>query len=155
MVRLIRAMFVEVAHQSGQIHLRVSCLKTAFHRSLREFLELIRARTLEEEIRIATDVLNGWKRDCVYPLLYHRMSRCGKPGNPKSERSDEIVKLFGRQRPIDPAVAFSQIRVVVLCGQHHFERATAAHQPREVLCAACARNHAKCRLELPEDRRLA
>src|ERR1700730_17127892 len=61
-----------VTNQLGQIHLRFSCLKPALYRSLREFLELIRARALKEEIRIATDVLNGRKRDCVHPLLYHR-----------------------------------------------------------------------------------
>jgi len=50
MVRLIRAVFVEVAYQSGQFHLRGSCLKAAFRCSLRQLLELIRARSLKEEI---------------------------------------------------------------------------------------------------------
>ena len=85
-------LFVEFAYQSGQIHLRVSCLKPAFHRSLHEFLELIRARALKEEIRIATDVLNGRKRDCIYSLLNHGMARGGKPRDPMSERADEIVE---------------------------------------------------------------
>src|SRR5688500_2964200 len=87
--RLVRCS-VEFSYKSGQIHLRLSCLKPAFHRSVREFLEFIRARALKEEIRIPTNVLNGRKRDCVHALLYHRMTRCGKTGNPKRERPDEI-----------------------------------------------------------------
>jgi len=64
-----------------------------------EVLEISKPFFLRDSaIRIATDVLNGRKRDCVHPLLYHRMTHCGKPGNPKSERSDEIVEFFGRQR---------------------------------------------------------
>src|SRR6185503_15065027 len=129
----LSAVVVEVRNQLRQVHFSFSCLKPAFHRSLREYLELTRARAIKEEIRIATDVLDGRKRDCVHSLLHHRTTRCGKPGNSKSERSDEIVKFFGRQRTIDPAVTFSQIRVIVLCAQHDFERATAAHQPREML----------------------
>src|ERR1700730_6613617 len=81
----------QVPYQMGQIHFRVSCLKPAFHRSLREFLELICPRALKEEIRIASDVLNGRQRDCVDPLLYHRITHCGKTGNPKRERPDELV----------------------------------------------------------------
>src|SRR5712664_1434069 len=70
---------LHVPNQSSQIHFRVSGLKSAFHRGLRESLELIRARALKKEIRIATNVLNGRKRDCVHPLLYHRMTDCWKP----------------------------------------------------------------------------
>jgi len=38
-----------VTHQLGQIHFRLSRLKAACHRSLRQLLELIRTRALQEE----------------------------------------------------------------------------------------------------------
>ena len=78
-----------------------------------------------------------------------------EPGNPKGERSDEIAQLVGGQRSIDPAVPFSQLGVVVLGAQHHLERPPATHEPCEVLRGAAAGEHAECRLELPEDRRLS
>ena len=59
----------QVTNQAAQIHLSLSRLKPAFHRGLCEFLELIRARALKEEIRIVTDVFNGRKCDCIYSLL--------------------------------------------------------------------------------------
>lgn len=145
------AVFVEFSYQSGQINLRISCLKPAFHRSLRQSLEFISARALQKEIRIATDVLNGRECDCIHPLLYNCTTRCGKPGNPKSERPDEIVKVFSWQRSIDPAVRCGQIRVVILRTQHHFERATTAHQPREVLGAACAGDNTERWFELTKN----
>jgi hypothetical protein len=39
-----------VTHQLGQVHFGLSRLKAAGHRSLRQLLELIRARALQEEI---------------------------------------------------------------------------------------------------------
>ena len=71
------------------------------------------------------------------------------------ERSDEIAQLVGGQRPIDPAVPFSQLGVVILGAQHYLERPPTAHEPREVLRGAAAGEHAERRLELPEDRRLS
>src|SRR5258706_16084391 len=71
------------------------------------------------------------------------------------QRADELVDLISRQRAIDPAVPLGQFRVIVLCAQHYFECAASAHETREVLSSAGARNHAKRRFELTEDRRLA
>lgn len=79
MLRLICAASVEVAYQSAQIHFRVSSLKTTLHRSLRQFLELIRARALQEKIGIATDVLNRSESDRIDRSL---TVTCPAAGNP-------------------------------------------------------------------------
>src|SRR6185369_5104345 len=143
-----------ITHQLGQVHFRLSRLKPACHRSLRQLLKLISARALQKEIGIATDVFNGRKRDCVDTLLDYLMTGSGKPCDPMSERSDEVIEFSGWQRAIDPAVAFSQVCVVVLCAQHHFQRSPATHESREMLGATRTRNDTKSRLELAEDRRL-
>src|SRR5437660_5471408 len=101
MVRLTRPGLVEVTHQSGQIHLALSCLKAAFHCSLRQFLELIRARALKKEIRIATNVLSGRKRDCVHPLFDNSVAGSWKLCDPMRQRADEIVDLISRRASID------------------------------------------------------
>jgi hypothetical protein len=54
------------------------------------------------------------------------------------ERSDEVAKLASWQCSINPAVSFGQLRIVVLCAEHDLHRASAAHQTREMLDAACA-----------------
>jgi hypothetical protein len=53
------------------------------------------------------------------------------------------------------AVPLGEVCVVILGAQQDFERAGAAHDPREVLGGAAAGNLAERRLELREDRRLA
>jgi hypothetical protein len=83
------------------------------------------------------------------------MSGGREPGDPVSERSDEVVERVGRQRAIDPAVALGQLRVVVLRAQHDLERPGAAHEAREVLGGAPAGELAERRFELAEDSRFA
>jgi hypothetical protein len=78
-----------------------------------------------------------------------------KAGDPTGERCDEVAELVGRQRSIDPAVPFSQLRVVILGAQHDLERSGAAHEAREVLGGASAGEQTERRLELTEDRRLS
>jgi len=65
-----------------------------------------------------------------------------EPGDPMSDRADERAELAGGQRAIDPAVAFSQRRVVVVRAQHDLKCPGAAHQARQVLDAAGAVDHA-------------
>src|SRR5258707_14579512 len=72
-----------------------------------------------------------------------------------SEQANKLAEFTRGQRSIAPAIPFGQIRVVVLCAQHNFERPPTTHQPCEMLGAAGARNHTKCWLELTEDRRFA
>ena len=106
---------LNVTYQLGQIHFRFSCLKAVCKRGLGQLLELIRARAFQEEIRIAADVFNRRKRDGVDSLLYDVMPPRGKFSNPKSEQSHELIDLISRQRSIDSAISFRQVRVIVLC----------------------------------------
>ena len=69
-----------------------------------------------------------------------------------SEGSDKFAELVGRQCSIDPAVPFSQLRVVILSAQHDLERSGAADEAREVLSGAPAGDQTEGRLELTEDR---
>jgi hypothetical protein len=72
-----------------------------------------------------------------------------------SERPDEIAECVGGQRPIDPAVPFSQVCVVILRAQHDLKGPGAARQAHEVLNAAPTRDRSKPRLRLSENRRLS
>src|SRR4029450_3523338 len=72
---------LQVNHQFGQVHFRLSRLKAAFQRSLHQFLELIRAHALQEEIRIATDVLGRREGDRIDPLLDHNAACSRKAGD--------------------------------------------------------------------------
>lgn len=61
---------------------------------------------LAEEIGIATEVLGRRERDRIDPVLDRDMAGGRKPGDPMSERSDEVTERVGGQRSIDPAVPF-------------------------------------------------
>ena len=78
-----------------------------------------------------------------------------KRSDPQSERSDEAAERCGRHCPIDPAISFREIRVVVLTAQHDLERARTTHEAREMLNAACAGTHAEPRFRLTENRGLS
>src|SRR5262245_46202999 len=110
------------------------------------------AHAFTEEIGIATEVLCRRESDGIDPVLNRDMAGGWKLGDPMSERSDKVIERAGGQRSIDPAVPFSQVSVVVLRAQHHFERPGAAHETREVLGGARAGDHTKRRLELTENR---
>src|SRR5262245_55564957 len=83
------------------------------------------------------------------------MTGRGEGSNAMSQGAHEIAERLGGQRSIDPAVPFGQLRVVILCAQHDLERSGAAHEPREVLEAACAGDRADRLLRLAENRRLS
>src|SRR6185369_8945222 len=102
-------LYLNVINELGQVHFRSSRLKAVFHRGLRQLLELIRARALQEEIGIATDVLDARKADRVDPFLDDGVSCSRESGNPMSQRFDEVTELSRWQRSIDPTVAFGQI----------------------------------------------
>ena len=68
------------------------------------------------------------------------------------ERLDEITERVGGQRTIDPAVPFSQLRVVILRTQHDFKRPGAPHEAREMLNGASAGKQTERRLRLTEYR---
>src|SRR5689334_3834642 len=97
---------LHVINQVGQVHFCGSRLKAVFHRGLRQLLELICTRALQEEIRIATDVVAARKADRVHPFLDDGVSCCWKSGDPTGQRLNEVTKFSGWQRSIDPAVAF-------------------------------------------------
>ena len=81
---LLVCLALHLTYQLGQIHFRLPCLKAALHRGLRQHLKLSRARALQEEIRIAPDILDSRKRQCVKPALLPRHGR-----QPETSRSDE------------------------------------------------------------------
>jgi hypothetical protein len=88
------------------------------------------AHALAEEIGIAAELLGRGERDRIDPLLDRDVAGGRKPADPMSERSDKVIERTGGQRSIDPAVPFSQLRVVILRAQHHLERPRAAHEAR-------------------------
>jgi hypothetical protein len=96
------------------------------------------ARALAEEIGIVTEVLGRRERERIDPVLDRDMAGTRKLGNPMSQRSDEITERVRGQRPIDPAVPFSQLRAVIFRAQYDLGRPGAAHEAREVLDAARA-----------------
>ena len=102
-------MFIDFSHQSSQIHLPVSCLKPAFHRSLREFLELIRVGALKEAIRISSsgDVariahkLVGSSLSCgvdAFTQPLRELERLGQEGDLSGADAlfDEVRRKFPR-----------------------------------------------------------
>jgi hypothetical protein len=58
-----------------------------------------------------------------------------------SKGGDELAKLGGGQRPIYPAIAVGQIRVVIVTAQNGFQGAAAADQARVY-------NYYRCRFGL-------
>src|SRR3981189_3227091 len=68
-----------------------------------------------------------------------------------SERVYEIIERVGGERPIDPAVPFSQLRVVILRTQHDLKRPRTAHEAHEVLGSAAAGDLTEGRLWLTEN----
>src|SRR5437870_1006928 len=110
---------LQIRNQLAQIHFCVSRLEAAFHRGLHPFLVLRSAHALEEEIGITTNVLGRSERDCVDSILDHGVASGGKTANPKREPFDEIVEFAGGQRSIDPAVAFSNLSVVIIGAQQN------------------------------------
>jgi hypothetical protein len=72
------------------------CLEAAFHRGLHKFLVLRTAHAHEEKIGIATNVLDGRKRDCVHPLFDDGVPGSRKSSDPMSQSSHEVLELIGR-----------------------------------------------------------
>ena len=145
-------MVSQVAQHPGEGHFRVSRLEAARERGLDALLGLGGAHTHAEEIGIATEVLDRRQRDGIDPVLDRDMAGGRKPGDPMGERADEIAERAGGQRSVDPAVAFSQLRVVILRAQQDFERPRAAQEARQVLDTAHARDQAERLLRLTENR---
>ena len=118
----------------------------------RSGLALRRLHALEEEIRVAAEVVGRRQRYRVDAVLDNGVTGGGETGDSLGERADEATELVGRQGSIDPAVALRQISVVVVRAEHDLERPRAAHQAREVLRRTPARDQAERGLELAEDR---
>src|SRR5262245_33909419 len=148
----IHSLAYEITHLAGQRHFPVASLEAALHCGLHPPLVLGVAHALEEESGVATVLLGRRQRDRIDPILDDGLTGGRKPRDPMREGSHEVAERGGREGSIDPSVSFGQIGVVILCAEHHLERAGPAHEAHEVLRAAGARDHAECRLELPEDR---
>jgi hypothetical protein len=56
-------------------------------------------------IGVATEVFGRGERDRIDSLLQHHLGAHGKSCDPMGERSDELFKLAGGQRSIDPAIS--------------------------------------------------
>src|SRR4051812_14794275 len=122
------------------------------HRGLHPLLEFATTPAFEEEIPITTELFNRCKFNRINPILNHCTAGGRNLSNLVRQRTDEIAELVGRQCPIDPAIAFSQLSAVVLCAQHDLERPGSAQETCEVLGTACSRNHAEEWLELTKNR---
>ena len=142
----------QITDDVRELHLHLSGLQPSAHGGLNSALRLRVPYPFAEEIGIATEVLGRRERDRVDPVLDRHMAGGRKRGDPMGERLDEIAERVGGQRSVDPAVPFSQFRVVVLRAQHDLERSGAAHEAREVLGSAPAGEQTERRLELTEDR---
>src|SRR5262245_17654153 len=126
----------QLRHHPAQVHFRVSRLEAALHRRADPALGLGIAAGFQEEVRIATEVRRRRERAGTDALLDKREPDRRECGDPMGKRADEIAERLGGHRAIDPAVAFGQIRVVVLRAQDHLERPATPHEAREVLDAA-------------------
>src|SRR5580704_15987286 len=113
---------VQFAQQAGQVHFRVSRLEAALECSLKPALGLGGLRTRAEEIGIVTKILDWRESYRIDAFLDCDEAGGRKFGDAMRERCHEIIERAGGQRPIDPAVPLSQLRVVILCAQHDFER---------------------------------
>src|SRR5262249_29598125 len=110
------------------------------------------ARALAEEIRIATKVLDRRESDRINAVFDPDKAGGRKFGDPMSERFHEIIERVAGQRAVDPAVPFSQLRVVILRAQHDLKCPRTAHEAHEMLNAATAGDLTECRLRLTENR---
>jgi hypothetical protein len=96
----------QAADHSAKGQFRFSGLEAALHRGLDALLRLGVEHALAEEIGVAPEVLGRRERDRIDPVLDHDLASGWEPGDPMSERFDEIADRVGRQRSIDPAVLF-------------------------------------------------
>src|SRR5713101_1984824 len=147
----VRSNISQVAQQTRERHFPISGLEAALDRGLNAALGLGVPGALAEEIRIATELLGWRERDGIDSVLDRDMSSGREAFDPMSERSDEATEHVGGQCSIDPAVALSQLRVVVLRTQHDLKRSGATHDAREVLGCAAAREQTERRLHLTKD----
>src|SRR4051794_7847825 len=122
----------EVVEHAGKGQLALGGLEAARHRRSGPLLRGRLARKLREEIGVAPELLGRRERDRADAVLGGRQRGGREAGDPLRERADEVTQLVGVQRAVDPAVAFGQLRVVVLAAEHDLEGAPAAHEPREV-----------------------
>jgi hypothetical protein len=92
----------QVAQHPAQGHFRISGLEAALHRCSDPALRLGVEHALAEEIGVAPEVLGRRERDPIDPILDRAVAGGREPGDPMSERSDELAELVGGQRSIDP-----------------------------------------------------
>src|ERR1700719_4592274 len=114
LVRRFTRSSVQVAQQPRQVHFPLSGLEAALERCLESALRLGIARSLAEEIGVATEVLDRCERDRIDAVLDRGQAGGRKLGDPMRERSDEVAKRVDGQRAFDPAVPFGYLRVVIL-----------------------------------------
>ena len=134
----VRSTISQVTQQTREGHFRISGLEAALDRGLSAALRLGAACAFAEEIRIATELLDGGEREGVDTVLDGNVAGRREACDSVSERSDELIERRGGQRPVDPPVAFGQFRVVVLCAQHDLQGPPATHKAREMLGGAPA-----------------
>src|SRR5262249_26014119 len=151
---ILRSTVNQITHHQAERHFAIVSLKPARHGDPDPALCLGIARTLEKEIRIATEIIRWRQRDRIDALLERGAAGGRKSGDPMRERSDELAKLRGRQRSIDPPVSLGQLRIVVVGAEDRFERPRATQETRQVLDAARAGDQAEAFFRLTEDRRL-
>ena len=89
-------MLSQLAHQPGEVHLRIAGLEAALHRGLVPLLGLGVSARLEEEIGIAAEVLDRRERDRVDPILDDGLSGGREARDPQRERTDETAERPGR-----------------------------------------------------------
>lgn len=86
--------------------------KPARHRDPDPKLRLGVGRALQEEIRIATKVIDRGERDRIDPILEYQATGGRKPGDPMRERSDELPSVLAGKGSIDPLRSLRQFRIV-------------------------------------------
>src|ERR1041385_3149780 len=86
---------LKICHQLAQIHFCIPRLEAPFHRRLHSSLVLRSLHALKEEIGIATNLFGSSKGNCVDATLDDGVPGGWKTGDPKRERSHEIIQLSG------------------------------------------------------------
>src|SRR5690348_4142194 len=112
----------QISQHPCQSHFPFPGLEAVIHRGLSLSLGLRAAYGIAEEIGIATELLGRRQGDRVDAILdYHATGR-REAGDAMRERSNEFGECCSGQRPIDPAVSFRQLGVIVLRAQQDLER---------------------------------
>ncbi|GAA3643983.1 hypothetical protein GCM10022236_53280 [Microlunatus ginsengisoli] len=106
-------------------------MEPTFERGPGEPLRFGVADMAAEQVRVVAEVLDRDKRDGVHPALYRGVTR-RECRDPPGEGGHESVQVLRRECPVDSAVSFGEVGVVVVGAEQNLEGTGPAHHPDKV-----------------------